>query len=198
LVIVFIVGFFAQFYRDPERIVPHEEGILVSPADGRVIEISTVRKGMTPTVEKNGEKIPLPELSDYVVEDMTMIVIFMNPFDVHVNRSPVSGTIKRIIYVPGSFFSASTSVYAVNERNIFVIDGEERFIVIQVAGRFVRRISSYKKEGERVELGERIGMISFGSQVVVLFPQDYVVFTSVGNRVYAGETILARKRHIYK
>lgn len=192
-VVILAAGFFLQFYRDPERNIPQQEGIIVSPADGEVIEIDTVRAGEIPLVEKGGEKVPLKELAGYIGRDMTMVVIFMNPLDVHVNRSPVSGRIEKVMYISGGFLSAMNPVYSTNERNISVIDGEERIIIIQVAGKMVRRISFYKKEGERVLRGERIGMISFGSQVVAIFPLYYDVVVSVGDKVYAGETIIASK-----
>jgi len=186
-----IAGFFLQFYRDPEREIPQQEGIIVSPADGKVIEIGSVKAGEIPLVEKNGIKNPLPELVGYIETEMTLVVIFMNPFDVHVNRAPLSGTIRKITHVPGKFMSASTPVYSINERNVSVIEGEGRVVVIQVAGMFVRRIRFYKHEGDIVERGERIGMIVFGSQVVAIFPEKYDVVVSVGDKVYAGETILA-------
>jgi phosphatidylserine decarboxylase len=189
--ILLVAGFFLQFYRDPEREIPQQEGIIVSPADGKVIEIGTVKAGEIPLVEKNGTKNPLPELAGYIETEMTLVVIFMNPFDVHVNRAPLSGTIRKITHVPGKFMSASTPVYTTNERNVSVIEGEERVVVIQVAGMLVHRIRFFKHEGDFVERGERIGMIVFGSQVVAIFPEKYEVVVSVGNKVYAGETILA-------
>jgi phosphatidylserine decarboxylase len=191
-----VAGFFLQFYRDPEREVPQQEGIIVSPADGKVIEIGTMKAGEIPLVEKNGKKNALPELGGYIETEMTMVVIFMNPFDVHVNRAPLSGTIRKITHVPGKFMSASTPAYTTNERNVSVIEGEERVVVIQVAGMFVRRIRFYKHEGDFVERGERIGMIVFGSQVVVIFPEKYGVVVSLGDKVYAGETILASNSKI--
>lgn len=180
--------FVFQFFRDPERHIP-QEGV-VSPADGKVIAIEVVKAGDVPVVVKNGEEICLEELKGLITEDCYLIAVFMNAIDVHVNRSPIKGTVSKIIYVEGTYHMAS-SLALRNERNIVVIDGSTRMVVIQIAGKFVRRIQCYVEEGDTLEKGERLGRIVLGSQVVVILPCSYEVTVEKGDRVKAGETIIA-------
>lgn len=185
-----LVGFVFQFYRDPERVIP-SEGI-VSPADGEVIAIERVNPKDIPVVVKNGDKIYLKELEGVITEECYLIAIFMSPFDVHVNRSPVAGTVTKTIYVEGAHDMA-TNLVLQNERNIIVIDSthETRAIVIQIAGKFARRIQWFIHEGDHIEKGERIGRIVLGSQVVVIIPSTCTITVEVGDHVKAGESIIA-------
>ncbi|MFQ5891283.1 MAG: phosphatidylserine decarboxylase [Candidatus Methanofastidiosia archaeon] len=177
------------FYRDPEREIPRNG--VVSPADGRVIEISKIKMKNIPIIEKNGKKIFLRELKDLITEDSTLISIFMSPFDAHVNRAPISGKVLKIIYKKGKFSPAKSPVYAENERNLILIEGKDRMVVIQVAGIFARRIQCYLKVGNRVEKGERIGRIVFSSQVVLVLSSRYEILVLEGEHVKAGESVLA-------
>ena len=186
--IIVLLVFIFQFFRDPERQIP-TKGV-ISPADGKVITIETVRAAGIPVVEKKGEKIYLEELEGIITEDCYLIAIFMNAFDVHVNRSPIEGTVAQIIYRDGGYKMAS-SLALQNERNILVIDGENRIVVIQIAGKFVRRIQCFVNEGSPIEKGERIGRIVLGSQVVVILPCSYEITVAVGDHVKAGESIIA-------
>ncbi len=186
--VIALLVFIFQFFRDPERLVP-EEGV-VSPADGRVICVELVKAGDVPVIEKKGEKIRLEELKDYIAEDSHLIAIFMNVIDVHVNRSPIEGIITRIIYAEGSNHMA-TELALENERNILIIDGKSRMIVIQIAGKFARRIQCFVQEGDTLKKGERIGRIVLGSQVVIIIPCTYEVTVEEGDHVKAGESIIA-------
>lgn len=186
--VITLLVFILQFFRDPERLIP-AEGV-VSPADGKVIAIEMVKAGDIPVVEKKGERIYLEELKDYVTEDCYLIAIFMNVIDVHVNRSPTEGVISKIIYVEGSNRMANQLVLQ-NERNILIIEGSTSMIVIQIAGKFARRIQCYVREGDTLEKGDRIGRIILGSQVVVILPCTYELTVEVGDHVKAGESVIA-------
>ena len=168
------------FFRDPVRTVPVGEGLVISPADGRVSMIV--------------EAVPPPELglSD---EPMTRISIFMNVFNCHVNRVPVSGTIETIAYRPGLFLNAELDKASEdNERNALIVDtGRERFGVVQIAGLIARRIVGFVEEGDRLSVGERFGLIRFGSRVDVYLPDDYHPLVGVGQTTIAGETVIAAR-----
>ena len=169
----------AYFFRDPERVTPLRPGLVVSPADGRVSAVEDV--------------VPPAELGfgDGVRE---RISIFMNVFDVHVNRSPVEGRILRVIYVPGKFVSADLDKASTdNERQAFVVEatGGAKLGVVQIAGLVARRIVKFVGEGTDVQPGERIGLIRFGSRVDVYLPEGKRGFVAVGQRAIAGETVLA-------
>lgn len=164
----------AWFFRDPERIPPAEPGYL-SPADGKVIKVS--------------------ELDDPFVGRAKCLSIFMSPFDVHVNRSPCRGEIKELKYKKGSFRIASTDEAQLrNERNevMMVDDAGRKIKFVQIAGAMARRIFFFKNPGDRLERGERVGFISFGSRVDLILPEDVEVLVSPGMRVRAGETIIGR------
>ncbi len=161
-----------NFFRDPDRIVPDRPGIFVSPADGRVVEVRAEQEaGLS----------------------RQRISIFMSPFNVHVNRSPVAGTVRNVVYRKGSFRMASEPLASVeNECNTFTVGGEKDEVVVrQIAGVLARRIVFWKRIGDRVERGERIGMIKFGSRVDVLVSPEITLCVSVGDRVKAGSTIIA-------
>jgi len=168
----------AYFFRDPVRVTPIAEGLVVSPADGRV---SLVVNAVPPAELALGTQ-PLPRVS-----------IFMSVFDCHVNRSPVSGRVERIAYTPGKFLNADLDKASEdNERNALVVAAEAgRVGVVQIAGLIARRILCWTKEGQEMAAGERIGMIRFGSRVDVYCPPPYVPLVALGQRMIAGETVLA-------
>jgi phosphatidylserine decarboxylase len=180
--------FVFQFFRDPERQIPLEG--IVSPADGKIIAVETVKGGEIPSVIKKEDVIYLEELKGWITEDCYLLAIFMSAIDVHVNRTPIEGHITKIIYVKGSYHMANKLALQ-NERNILIIDGESRMVLIQIAGKFVRRIQCFVKEGDYLEKGDRIGRIVLGSQVVVILPRSYEITVEKGDHVKAGETIIA-------
>lgn len=169
----------AYFFRDPERVTPVGQNLVISPADGRVSAIATV--------------MPPPEL-DLPRELHTRISVFMNVFDVHVNRSPVDGTIARLAYVPGAFLNAELDKASEdNERQALTLqlaDGR-RIGAVQIAGLVARRIVKFVEEGARLSAGERFGLIRFGSRVDVYLPLGVPPLVCVGQRALAGETVLA-------
>jgi phosphatidylserine decarboxylase len=172
----------AYFFRDPERATPLREGLIISPADGRISAVEAV--------------VPPPEL-DLGSAPRQRISIFMNVFDVHVNRSPIDGHITRIAYVPGKFINAELDKSSAdNERQAFTIEmeGGNRIGVVQIAGLLARRIIKFVREGEQVHAGQRIGLIRFGSRVDVYLPDGQMPFVAVGQRAIAGETVLADLR----
>jgi phosphatidylserine decarboxylase len=170
------------FFRDPPRVTPLRDGIVVAPADGR---ISRLADAVPPKELDLGER-PLPRIS-----------IFMSVFDCHVNRSPVSGRIERIVYRAGKFLSADLDKASEdNERNAFVIatGTGQRIGVIQIAGLVARRIVSFVREGEAIAAGQRIGMIRFGSRVDVYLPEGTRALAAEGQTAIGGETVLADLR----
>ncbi len=158
------------FFRDPERAIPTGP-VAVSPADGRVIR-----------VKQN--------------DDSTVVCIFMNVFNVHVNRTPIAGKIVDIRYRPGKFLVASNDRASIeNESNTIVVDGQgTRVEFVQIAGLIARRIVSYKKPGDFVTMGERVGLIKFGSRVDVTFGPEWQIEVREGQSVAAGSSILARRK----
>jgi phosphatidylserine decarboxylase len=168
----------AYFFRDPARVTPVRDGIVVSPADGRVSQITNA---LPPPELGLGDR-PLPRIS-----------VFMSVFDCHVNRSPISGRIERIVYRPGKFLSADLDKASEdNERNAFVISSPGfRIGVIQIAGLVARRIVPFAREGDLVAAGQRIGMIRFGSRVDVYLPEGSRALAAEGQTALAGETVLA-------
>jgi phosphatidylserine decarboxylase len=171
----------ALFFRDPVRVTPVREGIVVSPADGRV---AAVINAPPPPELGLGER-PLPRVS-----------IFMSVFNCHVNRSPVAGRIDEIAYHPGAFVSADLDKASEeNERNSFLIStGTARIGVVQIAGLVARRIVCFVRKGASVGAGERIGMIRFGSRVDVYLPEGVRPLVGEGQTAIAGETIIADLR----
>lgn len=169
------------FFRDPDRVTPVREGIVVSPADGRV---SLITNAVPPKDLELGER-PLPRVS-----------IFMSVFDCHVNRSPVTGRIERIAYHHGAFLSADLDKASENnERNSLVIATDKgRIGVVQIAGLVARRILCFVRAGASVGVGERIGMIRFGSRLDVYLPDGVRPLVAEGQTAIAGETIIADLR----
>jgi len=167
-----LAAFFLWFFRDPERTITGEPGAVVSPADGKITDVS-------PTVI---EGKPLKRIS-----------IFLNVFDVHVNRSPISGVIRGAKYQEGKFLNAMDAQCAdCNEQNTVTVEGEGHTVVFkQIAGLLARRIVFTKKIGEKVERGERVGLIKFGSRTDILMEASAHIQVKVGDRVKGGASILA-------
>jgi phosphatidylserine decarboxylase len=169
----------AYFFRDPPRVTPSRDGLIVSPADGRISQVAQV--------------VPPVEL-DLGTRPLTRVSIFMNVFDVHINRAPVAGRIERIRYKPGVFLNADLDKASEdNERNGFVLvtPGGVRIGVVQIAGLVARRIVKFMTEGQGVAAGERIGMIRFGSRVDVYLPEGVRPLVAEGQLSLAGETLIA-------
>ncbi len=172
-----ITAFVLYFFRDPARVVPQGEGLVVAPADGRVIEV---------TEDATGALQEGPTLR---------ISIFMNVFNCHVNRSPVAGEVRRIVYYPGRFHSADKSkalMYNEHNRLLLATEAGRLVTVVQVAGLIARRIVCWAEPGDRLELGQRFGMIRFGSRLDLYLPADAQVEVEPRQRVRAGETVVAR------
>jgi phosphatidylserine decarboxylase len=171
----------AAFFRDPVRTTPTDPKLIVAPADGLVTMISRV----APPLELAGD--------GGLSGQYTRVSIFMSVFDVHINRSPVAGTVRRIVYVPGKFLNADLDKASEdNERQHFLVEREDglRIGFTQIAGLVARRIMSFVKDGDRVAAGERIGLIRFGSRVDVYLPEGTGSQVLLGQRTIAGETVL--------
>ena len=166
------------FFRDPPRVTPVRDGLVVSPADGRVNQVTTA----APPHELGLGDKPLLRIS-----------IFMSVFDCHINRSPVAGRIERVIYQPGKFINADLDkASADNERNSLIIAAAgARVVVVQIAGLVARRIVCFVREGQPVGAGERFGMIRFGSRLDVYLPEGTPPLVAVGQTAIGGETVLA-------
>ena len=183
--LVFLTMGVAAFFRDPVRVTPQGEGLIVSPADGLITMI---------------ERVPLPpELKGPHAlgeEPMVRVSVFMSVFDVHVNRTPITGTIRHVIYISGKFMNADfDKASEENERQHIVVEDRDglRIGFTQIAGLVARRIVAFVKSGDMVVAGQRVGLIRFGSRVDVFLPESYACEVALGQRAIAGETILARK-----
>ncbi len=174
-VLLFVCAGVAFFFRDPERLPPAEPGVVVSPADGRITDVSEEALGDCP-----GRRIS----------------IFLSIWDVHVNRSPMTGRVADVEYRRGRFYNAMRSRASVdNEQNIIHLQTERgEMIFKQIAGAIARRVVCWKRPGETVKLGERIGLIRFGSRVDVWLPQDAEIVVRPGQHVAGGVSVLARWR----
>jgi phosphatidylserine decarboxylase len=171
----------AAFFRDPIRTTPQDPNLIIAPADGLVTMITQV----TAPLELAGD--------GGLTGEFTRVSIFMSVFDVHVNRSPVAGTVRRIAYVPGKFLNADLDKASEdNERQHLLIEREDGVKIgfTQIAGLVARRIMSFVKEGDPVAAGERIGLIRFGSRVDVYLPAGTGAQVLLGQRTIAGETVL--------
>ncbi|MBN9669964.1 phosphatidylserine decarboxylase [Roseibium aggregatum] len=175
---LFLTGWICYFFRDPKRVTPVGDGLVISPADGIVSQVGPAR----PPAEL--------ELGD---EPLMRVSIFMNVFNCHVNRAPVSGKVLRVAYRAGKFLNAELDKASDdNERNGLVIDtGETRVGVVQIAGLVARRIVCFVREGETVPAGERFGLIRFGSRLDVYLPAETASKVAIGQTMIAGETVLA-------
>jgi phosphatidylserine decarboxylase len=179
LIPVLLALFFLWFFRDPDRLAPQQAGVIVSPADGKLTEVARV---LTP----EGERIRLS--------------IFLSIFDVHVNRSPIGGTIREVKYQKGLYLNALNPDSAEkNEQNVVTVQGDEFDVTFkQIAGLLARRIVFYPKIGDFVERGERIGLIKFGSRVDVILPGHAQIRVMPGQRVKAGCSVLAEISPAYR
>jgi phosphatidylserine decarboxylase len=184
------------FYRDPDRVSPDRPGVVLSPADGTVIYMRQLEAGEPLRSEKNGALITLEEIDGTSLsrEPLWQIGISMVFTDVHVNRSPIRGVVTLVKHRAGQFLSLRRAeALNVNERQTLLIQGEKlEVLLVQIASRLVRQIVAYVKEGDQLDLGQRVGMIRFGSQVDVFLPASRVKSIEVGNgqRLTAGTTIL--------
>lgn len=177
-----VTAWIAYFFRDPDRITPLREGLVIAPSDGRVAGIERV--------------MPPPELG-LEGGERNRISIFLSLFDMHINRAPVAGRITRSVYVPGAFLRASSDKASDdNERRALVIEtptGDE-VAVLQIAGMISRRIVTFAGESDTVGVGQRFGLIRFGSRVDVYLPEGKSPLVSIGQRMIAGETVIADLR----
>lgn len=171
------IAFTVWFFRDPERISPAGDDLVISPCDGRVVEVEEV------------------EAAPYIGEKMLKVGVFMSPFNVHVNRNPISGTVEAVHYKQGGFRKAELrEASLVNEHNATILrrDDGKRVMFIQVAGLVARRIVCYLESLDRVGVGERMGMIRFGSRVDIYMPISVETKVQRGDLVKAGETIIGK------
>lgn len=164
-----VTAFLAYFFRDPYRSIPAEENIIVSAADGRVTRVEETEAGK-------------------------FVSVFLSPLDVHINRSPIAGIVEKVEYIPGKKAPATgNNASLINERNALTIRGDRITVVCtQIAGIVARRIVCWSKAGDRLELGQRFGLIKFSSRTDLLMPHEVEVLVKVGDRVVGGETIIAR------
>ena len=172
-----LTAFMAFFFRDPSRDCPTDDRLVLSPADGKVVAAGPV--------------------VDRVPESATQISIFLSPLDVHINRSPIAGEILDVAYKPGAFHVASKDIAsAENEQNVVTVRGEKVTIVFrQIAGVLARRIVLWKKKGDRVSMGEKVGLMKFSSRMDVILPPDVDVEVKKGDRVIGGVSVLGRVRN---
>lgn len=178
-ILLIVTAWIAYFFRDPDRITPLRDGLVIAPADGRVVGI---------------EKVAPPTELALPGGERTRISIFLSMMDCHVNRAPIAGRVTRSVYVPGAFFSATNDKSSEeNERRALVIElpsGIE-LAVLQIAGLVSRRIVTFASEGDTVGVGQRFGLIRFGSRVDVYLPVGQSALVSIGQRMVAGETVIA-------
>jgi phosphatidylserine decarboxylase len=199
LVIIFVgaSGILLFFYRDPERIPPDKDGIIVSPADGFVRYVRRFERGCVPEAIKGKKNITIKEIAktDFTDNGGYIIGITMRIIDVHVNRAPISGKVVFQKHTNGKFSSLkSPESDTMNERNTIIIDtGHLKIGVVQIASRTVRKIESYIHVGEDIEIGQRIGMIKYGSQADLILPgiKGLRITVKEGEQVYGGKSIIA-------
>src|SRR5690348_7100810 len=170
---VFLALFIFSFFRDPERVIPNEAGAIVSPADGRVVVVTEEDYGGRP-----GKRVS----------------IFLAVWNVHVNRAPAEGTITNLEYKPGKFLAAMREQASLeNEQNVFALSTDAGEMVFkQIAGLIARRVVSWKKAGDRVARGQRIGLVRFGSRADIWMPRDAEITVKPGDHVKGGSSVLAR------
>ena len=176
---VMVTIWVATFFRDPIRTTPTDPKLIIAPADGLVTMIT---------------RVPAPpELAGELSGEFTRVSIFMSVFDVHINRTPIAGTIRKIAYIPGKFLNADLDKASEdNERQHFLVESHDgtRIGFTQIAGLVARRIMSFVKEGDGVDAGQRVGLIRFGSRVDVFLPAGTAPKVALGQRTIAGETLL--------
>lgn len=174
LVSLVLTLFVVFFFRDPERAIPEGKGLVVSPADGKVIVIKDIYE------------------PDYLKQDVRQISIFLSVFDVHVNRAPVGGAIEIVKYNPGKFHVASVDKASIdNEQTAMVIaSGKDKILVKQIAGLIARRIVCYARPGDTITTGERYGLIRFGSRVDIFLPRTAEIKVKLGDRVKGAQDVI--------
>jgi phosphatidylserine decarboxylase len=174
VIFAILVVFMAYFFRDPKRTPPEDPDVVVAPADGRVTRVKSF-------ASDNGEP-------------STLVSIFLSPFDVHINRSPIAGHVLDITYSPGKFLMATNEKASqVNEQNALLIKGEKVTVVCkQIAGILARRVVCWTRKGDNLALGQRFGMIKFSSRTDVILPANVDVTISEGSRVTGGVTVIGR------
>jgi phosphatidylserine decarboxylase len=162
------------FFRDPERTVPEGKGVVVSPADGRVIVIKEIYE------------------PDYLKQEVKQVSIFLSVFNVHVNRAPIGGTIETVRYNPGKFLVASVDKASLDneQTGVVIFDGRNRVLVKQIAGLIARRIVCYAKPGDTLSAGERYGLIRFGSRVDLFLPKNTDLMVKVGDRIKGSRDVI--------
>jgi len=171
----------AAFFRDPIRVTPKNDALVIAPADGLITMIQPVT--------------PPPELAILGTAPLVRVSIFMSVFDVHVNRTPIGGTIRQVVYISGKFLNADLDKASEeNERQHIVVEGKDGRLIgfTQIAGLVARRIVAFVKEGDMLAAGQRVGLIRFGSRVDVFLPADTVPQVVLGQRAIAGETVLGK------
>jgi phosphatidylserine decarboxylase len=168
-----IAAFLLWFFRDPERAIPQSAGAVVSPADGRVTEVAAIELAGVPC---------------------SRISIFLSVFDVHVNRSPIAGTLESVEYRRGKFGNALGAISAVeNEQNVVTVRGDGYTVIFkQIAGLLARRIVFNRRVGDQVRRGERVGLIKFGSRTDLILPAEAVIQVKIGDHVRGGSSVLAK------
>lgn len=172
-----VTGFICWFFRDPDRLIPNGDDVIVSPADGKVIKVEQI------------------DATPYYEGACTRISIFMSIFNVHVNRAPHEGRIRQIKYYPGKFFSANLDkASAENEHNALLLESPsgKRSGCVQIAGLVARRIVCAVQSGDTIRRGQRFGMICFGSRLDVYLPPETEIHVTVGDRVQAGSSVLGK------
>lgn len=172
---ILVTAFMLYFFRDPRREPPQDSQLVVAPADGRVTRVEAIADAPN---------------------SPTLVSIFLSPLDVHINRSPIAGTVTNVSYMRGKFLMATDkNASVVNEQNALTIQGEQITVVCkQIAGILARRIICWKHAGEQVQLGERFGLIKFSSRTDVLLPPEVDVVAKEGMRVVGGVTVIGRIR----
>jgi phosphatidylserine decarboxylase len=174
----------AAFFRDPQRVTPTDPNVIIAPADGLITQIADV--------------LPPPEIAGaggLGDQPMTRVSIFMSVFDVHINRTPIAGTVRQLVYIPGKFLNADLDKASEeNERQHFVVERADgvRIGFTQIAGLVARRILPFVAVGAELGVGQRVGLIRFGSRVDVYLPAGTVPSVLLGQRTLAGETVIAR------
>ena len=186
--LVLLTAAVLAFFRDPARVVPQDDRNIISPADGLVTLIQKVVPPRELTLDDGSGTRPLTS------DPVTRVSIFMSVFDVHINRAPIGGTVRRVIYIPGKFVNADLDKASdENERQHVMIERGDGVTLCftQIAGLLARRIVPFVKPGDMIASGQRIGLIRFGSRVDVYLPQGTEPRVLLGQRVVAGETVLA-------
>ena len=172
LLLLVVAAFMAFFFRDPDRVPPDDPNVVVAPADGRVTRVK-------PLASEAGSP--------------TVVSIFLSPFDVHVNRSPIAGKITQSVYSRGKFLMATNEMASlVNEQNALTIEGEITVVCKQIAGILARRVVLWKQPGDTLALGERFGMIKFSSRTDLVLPANVKVTVTEGAHVRGGTTVIGR------